>query len=515
MISSRTAALAGLAALTLVTPAMGQCEINEFFLSPAVQGAELGHTAAIQGSLAAVGSRRDNIAGNKAGSVTPLELAGGVWTSGTPLVGSDTDATDAFGSALALDGDTLAVGAYLHDHQGVPQGAVYVYRWANGVWSEEAEILTTQLFPSGIQFGWSVDLSGDVLVASSGQEAWVEVFRRTGSNWSHEETIVDPDANVADLFGRAVQIDDDLLLVADIQSSSPAGGIVHAFQRIASVWTHVQSFQSPEIEANDSFGWGLSLDGNEALIPAYLADAGQGEAFTFLWDGAAWLPQQRLAANDGVPGDYFGYSSDLDGDDAIIGAKRAPWNGDKAGAAYHFRRTTAWQELSRIVSDSGVGGAEYGNSVGLSDLSILVGSPLSNTGQTDSGKATLIAAEARWTDLGYALAGTNGDPILVGDGSLHAGCPMSIQLSSARLFAPSTLVFGITQLVFPFKGGTLVPTPTWFLPLFSDGLGQANIGLVWPGGVPPGLTISFQFWISDNAGPAGFAASNGLSVVTP
>jgi hypothetical protein len=33
--------------------------------------------------------------------------------------------------------------------------------------------------------------------------------------------------------------------------------------------------------------------------------------------------------------------------------------------------------------------------------------------------------------------------------------------------------------------------------------------------VPSGLTVWFQEWIVDGAGPKGFAASNGLSGVTP
>ena len=40
--------------------------------------------------------------------------------------------------------------------------------------------------------------------------------------------------------------------------------------------------------------------------------------------------------------------------------------------------------------------------------------------------------------------------------------------------------------------------------------GTLTLPFNWPSGVPAGLPLYFQFWISDAGAVAGFAASNGL-----
>ena len=121
-----------------------------------------------------------------------------------------------------------------------------------------------------------------------------------------------------------------------------------------------------------------------------------------------------------------------------------------------------------------------------------------------------------WFDLGAALAGSNGTPRLEGDGLLHAGTPMSLQLSAAPPLAPVTLIVGFTALNAPFKGGTLVPHPDLlFAGLLSNPSGVLTLGATWPAAVPSGTALFLQAWIADATAPAGLAASNGLEALTP
>jgi hypothetical protein len=101
-----------------------------------------------------------------------------------------------------------------------------------------------------------------------------------------------------------------------------------------------------------------------------------------------------------------------------------------------------------------------------------------------------------WMDLGAALAGSNGTPRLEGDGLLHAGTPMSLQLSAAPPLAPVTLILGFTALNAPFKGGTLVPHPDLLVAgLLSNASGGLTLGATWPAAVPPGTALFLQAWI--------------------
>jgi nitrous oxidase accessory protein NosD len=116
-------------------------------------------------------------------------------------------------------------------------------------------------------------------------------------------------------------------------------------------------------------------------------------------------------------------------------------------------------------------------------------------------------------DLGFALAGAGGAPLLQGAGTTIAGDPLDLALSNAAPSAPATLVLGTSLLFAPFKGGVMVPDANLLigpLPVAADG--TLVLSAPWPGGVPSGTLLWIQAWVPDAGGPAGFAASNGLAV---
>jgi hypothetical protein len=119
-------------------------------------------------------------------------------------------------------------------------------------------------------------------------------------------------------------------------------------------------------------------------------------------------------------------------------------------------------------------------------------------------------------DLGHALAGSHGEPLLVVEGHLVAGTPLRLSLSQALEDTATALVVGASPLMLPFKGGLMVPAlDLLVLGLVTDGSGQLELVATWPPGVPPGQTVLLQCWIVDAGGPAGFAASNGVSGAVP
>jgi predicted outer membrane repeat protein len=121
-----------------------------------------------------------------------------------------------------------------------------------------------------------------------------------------------------------------------------------------------------------------------------------------------------------------------------------------------------------------------------------------------------------WEHLGAALAGTHGEPCLVGEGTLVAGSIASHQLSNARENATATLWIGVSALNVPFKGGVFVPHPDFpFFGLTTGPQGQIELPAVFPFGAPAGFRFWMQYWIADPAAPKGFAASNGVVATTP
>ena len=89
--------------------------------------------------------------------------------------------------------------------------------------------------------------------------------------------------------------------------------------------------------ANAFFGWSVDLEGDTAVVGAYMetnekgTQAGAAYVFTRSVEGV-WSRQARLtAADDGAPYDTFGYKVAVSGDTIIIGARKDDDLGDRSG----------------------------------------------------------------------------------------------------------------------------------------------------------------------------------------
>lgn len=124
--------------------------------------------------------------------------------------------------------------------------------------------------------------------------------------------------------------------------------------------------------------------------------------------------------------------------------------------------------------------------------------------------------EIPFIDVGGALAGTFGPPVLFGAGSLLPGEQVALTLTNALPGAITTLVAGLSDASVPFKGGVLVPAPDALVGgLVVLGSGFVPLAGPWPPGIPSGTDLWLQHWILDPAGPTGFAASNALKLNVP
>ena len=126
-----------------------------------------------------------------------------------------------------------------------------------------------------------------------------------------------------------------------------------------------------------------------------------------------------------------------------------------------------------------------------------------------------LTMHATWFDLGAGLAGSLGEPLLSGTGSLEAGSAGALTLVNALPLSTAYLIMSLSELSAPFKGGTLVPFPDLFTALPVDAGGAVTVPFVWPAAIPARVPLFLQYWVVDAAGPKGFAASNALKGVTP
>ncbi len=123
----------------------------------------------------------------------------------------------------------------------------------------------------------------------------------------------------------------------------------------------------------------------------------------------------------------------------------------------------------------------------------------------------VVGSASVWTDIGCALAGVSGLPVLTGTGTLLTGSAGSLNLSNGAPSAACLLFVSLSTSPVPFKGGSLCAFPFILsLPVATDGSG----GLVlpwasWPAGLS-GASLYFQYGIDDAVGPSGASLSNAL-----
>jgi hypothetical protein len=148
-------------------------------------------------------------------------------------------------------------------------------------------------------------------------------------------------------------------------------------------------------------------------------------------------------------------------------------------------------------------------------ISLITGFPFASGVPLGTFTFTRLDAPDPWSDLGGALAGASGEPALVGSGELSSGETIGLDVTGALPLAPAALVLGASELGLPLKGGTLVPNPDFIVfGLATAGDGSFSLSATWPAGVPAGVPLVAQLWITDAAGPKGFAATNGVCSVT-
>ncbi len=119
-----------------------------------------GVRVALFGDTALVSARRDDIegVGADAGSAYIFERKNGKWIQSQKLTAPDPSADDRFARGVALDKETVLIGAMHHDANGNNAGALYLYKKLKGKWRYVSKIVAGDGAPED-RFGWNVALA--------------------------------------------------------------------------------------------------------------------------------------------------------------------------------------------------------------------------------------------------------------------------------------------------------------------------------------------------------------------
>jgi hypothetical protein len=324
--------------------------------------AAFGYSASLNGNdTVVIGAYGDPLFGAQAGAVYFFGVSSLTWDVQQKLTASDGALNDYFGTAVTILDDTCAVGAPFED-DGNPMddnwGAVYVYTYSTGVWSQQQKITG-----NGVQvpahrmdswFGWAVALLEDVLIIGCPQDnlnslpsddGSIYVYTRTAGVWSHGQSIASPGANDFNLFGNSLAVQGTTLIVGSPGEATRTGAVYY-YTGSGAAWSQTQILSATVPSPNDLFGWDVSLDSDTCVIGAYgdsTLALSSGAAYVFTRSGGVWTEQQKLTASDGALNDYFGVSVAVAGDICVVGTYN--------DAAYVFTRSGGvWTETQKLVA---------------------------------------------------------------------------------------------------------------------------------------------------------------------
>lgn len=389
--------------------------VQQAFLKASNSGAgdEFGFSVAISGDTIVVGAfkeaskatgidgaENDNTALN-AGAAYVFVRDGDTWTQEAYLKASNTEAGDLFGYSVAIDAETLVIGAIGEssasstesDNTASQAGAAYVFSRSGGVWSQD-KFLKASNANRVDRFGGSVDISGGtIVVGATGESSGVAAdqannaavssgaayaFSLVNGVWRQDGYLKASNIGASDLFGQSVAVFGKTIVVGAPQEDSRTAptdnltadsGAAYVFTRSTNSWTQDALLKPSNSAASDNFGISVDIDTDTLIAGASGRASKTGTASVFVRAPDAspsviqWSEQSILtgAATPAIPasvaGDNFGAAVSISGSSSIVGAWGQKGNGSTpltlSGAVYGFEGSGP--RIPRLVVQDGFG----------------------------------------------------------------------------------------------------------------------------------------------------------------
>jgi hypothetical protein len=326
------------------------------------------------------------------------------WIQRAKLTSSNGKFADSFGSSVAISGETLVVGA----PYAIRQGAAYIFMKPASGWGNmtQTATLTAADGSEADLFGTSVAIDRDTVVVgapcatfsgSCGRGA-AYVFVKPADGWKDMTETAKLTARYGDLgddFGNNVSLQGGTLAIGAPCAPSPndflncGPGAVYVFVQPIGGWktmTQTAMLLASDRQNNDGFGT-VAVSGNTVAVGAPCAPAnsngcGPGALYMFIKPGSGWkdmTENARLSSALGKRNDFLGSALALDSDTLVAGAPDYP-GGKQVGAVFVFvKPKSGWKTTSsftaRLTVADGMQQDYFGFSVTLQGNSLVAGSP--------------------------------------------------------------------------------------------------------------------------------------------
>ena len=353
------------------------------------------------------------------GAAYVFKRSGTTWAQEAYLKAPNAESSDSFGQSVAIDSDTIAIGAVNEDsnqttitngttassnNSATKSGAVYVFKRSGSTWTQEAYLKAPNA--EGFdQFGQSVAISSDTIVVgafnedsnqttitngtsassnnSNAASGAVYVFKRSGTTWTQEAYLKAPNGEGSDNFGWSVAISSDTIVVgataessnqttitngttASSNNSASGSGAAYVFKRSGTTWTQEAYLKAPNAEGSDQFGWSVAINSNTIVVSAIGEDSDQ----TTVTNGATGSSNNSASS---------------------------------AGAVYVFKRSgTTWSQEAYLKAPNSGADDSFGQSVAIYSDLIAVGASAEDSNQNSITNGTTASTNNTLSNAGAA-----------------------------------------------------------------------------------------------------------------
>ncbi len=412
--------------------------------SDGAEGDQFGHSVSIDGNTIVIGALGDD--GGK-GAAYVFTRAGGIWTQTAKLTASDGIGSDQFGHSVSVSGNTIAVGARLHDENDNDSGAVYVFGNESGTWMQTAKLLADDnTGNNNDQFGYSVSIEGNTIVVGAPYDypppefrhsGSVYVFNNNGGTWTQTAKLLADDIDHGDQFGHSVSVAGNMIAVGGryLNGNERKSGAVLVFSNDGGAWTQTAKLIADDGAHDDQFGHSVSIEGNTIVVGArndYLSSISEksGSAYVFNNDGGTWSQTAKLFPDDGGWDDEFGASVSVSGNTVFIGARLddQEWVDDSGFTYLYSNAGGTWARTATLAgANKGNGGDSFGWSIAVSGNTAVVAGGYTAENRDGWGQAyvfsytnyawtetAVLKDDSRWGNFGERV-GIDGNTIVVSE----------------------------------------------------------------------------------------------------
>ena len=363
----------------------------------AAEGDQFGNSVAIDGDVMAVAAHEDDTALHDfAGSVHIYRLGPRGWEWEQQVTAPESSRGLRFGTRVALFGDTLVVGEPSYDLPIRDAGRVWTFSHGPSGWTPDGVLSPDDPVELG-QFGTGLAFDGRTLAVgevygnspSAPRSGSVALFERVDSSWIRMDTLYPSDADDEERFGFRVAVSGDVVVVA-APWQEPAG-MAYVYRRSGEGWRQEARLVGSGIEADVGAGYAMDVaaSGDYVAVSAFREDTEfserAGVVYIYYWNGSSWEEQARVLSPDAPAWSDFGVSIAMTADRLAVGAGN--WSHERGtGSFFMYSRTGSdWVESMRI--DSEVERELLGSSIATDGLGTVSGARNAGDWADDSGAA--------------------------------------------------------------------------------------------------------------------------------